>query len=255
MLSVIVCSAKAPEWTIHERNINKTIGAPYEYCRIDNRGKTSGICAAYNNGVGRTSGDIAVFVHEDVFFLEPGWGNVLERKFSADPRLGLVGVAGTRYLFRNSASWAAAGRPFICGHLVTELHDSNEFFMTVFSWDKNDATVVAVDGLFFAIRRSLFDTIRFDETTFDDFHFYDLDICMQIRAAGYRCIVTWDILVKHLSQGDAGALWREYGRRFLLKHADALPASTADTVPDETKEKQLGQNYDLRGKASQETIS
>jgi hypothetical protein len=49
------------------------------------------------------------------FFLEPGWGSVLERKFSADPRLGLVGLAGTQYLFQHTASWAAAGRPFIRG--------------------------------------------------------------------------------------------------------------------------------------------
>jgi GT2 family glycosyltransferase len=254
MFSIIVCSAKDPEWTLHERNVKKTIGAPYEYCRIDNRGRTTGICAAYNGGVDRAVGDILVFVHEDVFFLEPGWGSVLEKKFSADPQVGLVGVVGTQYLFRNSASWAAAGRPFIRGHLVNEFHDTGEYFMTVFSWDKNDAAVVAVDGLFFAIRRDLFNRIRFDETTFDKYHFYDLDICMQVRAAHYRCIVTWDIFVKHLSSGDAGSLWREYGKRFLLKYAQSLPASTADGVPDEAKEKQLGQNYDLRGKVPRDTI-
>lgn len=254
MLSIIVCSVKDPEWKVHERNVSKTVGAPFEYCRVDNRGKTTGICSAYNKGVDLARGDILVFVHEDVFFLEPGWGTVLEKKFSADPEIGLVGVAGTQYLLRNSASWAAAGRPFLRGHLVNEIRATNEFFMTVFSWDKNDADVVAVDGLFFAIRQTLFNRIRFDETTFDKYHFYDLDICMQVRAAGYRCIVTWGIFVKHLSAGDAGALWREYGKRFLLKYAKNLPASTADSAPDEMKEKLLGQNYDLRGKVPIDTI-
>jgi GT2 family glycosyltransferase len=255
MLSVIVCSAKDPAWTVHERNIGKTIGVPHEYCRIDNRGKATGICAAYNNGVDKASGDILVFVHEDVFFLEPGWGSMLELKFVANPELGLVGVAGTQYLSATSASWAVAGQPFIRGRVVSELHDSNEFFMTVFSWDRSDASVVAVDGLFFAIRRTLFDRIRFDEKTFDNYHFYDLDICMQVRAAGFRCMVTWDIFVKHLSAGSGTSdLWREYGRRFLVKYASVLPASTTDGAPDLTKKRQLGQNFDLRGKASQETI-
>jgi glycosyltransferase involved in cell wall biosynthesis len=254
MISVIVCSNKPPDWTVHERNVGKTIGASFEYCRMDNRGKPTGICAAYNTGVSRASGDILVFVHEDVFFLEPGWGTVLEQKFAADPALGLVGVAGTQFLYRTSASWAKAGRPFIRGRIVNEYHESDEFFMTVFSWDKQDAPVVAVDGLFFAIRRPLFNRIRFDEETFDKYHFYDLDICMQIRAARCSLIVTWDIFVKHLSRGNADDVWREYGRRFLLKHGDSLPASTAETAPDETKDKQFGQNYDLRGKAPRETI-
>jgi hypothetical protein len=74
MLSVIVCSAKDPAWTVHERNISKTIGTSFEYCRIDNRGKTTGICAAYNKGVNRAAGDILVFVHEDVFFSRTGVG-------------------------------------------------------------------------------------------------------------------------------------------------------------------------------------
>ncbi len=64
--------------------------------------------------------------------------------------------------------------------------------ISVFNWDKNDADVVAVDGLFFAIRRELFEKVSFDTTTFTDFHFYDLDICLQIRKHA-RCIVTWDI--------------------------------------------------------------
>jgi GT2 family glycosyltransferase len=254
MLSVVVCSAKEPAWTVHERNVCKTIGAPYEYIRVDNRGKSAGICAAYNSGVVQASGDIVIFVHEDVFFLEPGWGCVLEQRFSSDQKLGLVGVAGSQYLFRNKASWAAAGRPFIRGRIITDRLDTDEFFMTVFSWDKADASVVAVDGLFFAVRRTLFNTVRFDEITFDKYHFYDLDICMQIRAAHYRSIVTWDILVKHLSCGHADDVWRDYGRLFLLKHGAALPASTADTVPDETKEPSLGQNYDLRGKLLRKTI-
>ena len=57
--------------------------------------------------------------------------------------------------------------------------------------------VAAVDGLCFFVRKSLFDTIIFDEDTFDGFHLYDMDICMQVRVAGYKVTVCNDILVEH----------------------------------------------------------
>jgi GT2 family glycosyltransferase len=254
MISIIVCSKKEPAWTIHERNALKTVGATSEYLRMDNRAKKSGICAAYNSGVARARGELLVFVHEDVFFMEPGWGRVLEQKFAADPAIGLIGVAGTQYLSRDRMSWAAAGRPYIRGRVVHELNNGAEFMLTVFSPDKTDAEVAAADGLFFAVRRELFARISFDERTFPGYHFYDLDICMQARRT-HRIVVTWDLLLKHCSAGSAGDAWRASGRRFLEKYKNELPASCAGIVqPDFSMKREFGRNFDLRGKASQEII-
>jgi Glycosyltransferase like family len=253
MISVIVCSIQEPSWTLHERNVGRTIGVAHEYLRVDNRRKQSGICAAYNSGVAQSKGDILVFVHEDAFFMLPGWGQALEQKFAADPALGLVGVAGTQYLGSESMSWGCAGQPYIKGRVVHELEGGREFFMSVFSLNKSDAEVVAVDGLFFAVRRTLFDRIRFDEALFDAYHFYDLDLCMQVRRT-HRLIVTWDILLQHRSAGNANDLWRTYGRRFLDKYKNELPATCAPVVPDFTKELQPGIKYDLRGKMSPDII-
>jgi hypothetical protein len=252
MISVVVCSRQPPAWDIHERNVAKTIGAEYEYIRIDNTAKTYGICAAYNKGVERAKGDILVFVHEDVFFMEPGWGKILESKFAGSQRTGLVGVAGTQYLFADSPAWIRAGQPYIRGRVVHELHGGASYILSIFSWDKSDAEVVAVDGLFIAIRASLFPSIRFDDVTFDKFHFYDLDISMQVRKT-HACIVTWDILLKHLSGGRADAQWVEAGKRFLEKYKNDLPASTVATLPDLTHVKEA-MHFDLRGKVAQGTI-
>ena len=104
------------------------------------------------------------------------------------------------------------------GRVIHELNRGETVYLSVFSWDKEDAEVVAVDGLFFAVRRSLFHRIRFDDATFDGFHFYDLDLCMQIRKT-HRLIVTWDLLVKHLSAGRCDDSWKEAGARFLKKYA------------------------------------
>jgi len=247
MISVIVCARQPTSWDFHTRNIAKTIGTEYEYVRVDNALNTMGICAAYNEGVRRAKGDLLVFIHEDCFLMEPGWGKVLYSKFNADPKLGLVGAAGTQYLFSTTPAWVAAGMPFIRGRVVHEVRDGDLFVLTVFSWDKSDAEVVAVDGLFFAIPRKLFDTIRFDEKTFPGFHFYDLDICMQIRRT-HKLLVTWDIMVKHLSGGNMNAVWLDYGKRFLEKYKNELPVSCASEIPDPAKHRGI-QSFDLHGKA------
>jgi GT2 family glycosyltransferase len=251
MISVIVCSRQPPPWDLHERNIRKTSSEPLEYIRIDNSDRSYGICAAYNLGVQKARGDILVFMHEDAFFMEGGWDSVLAKKF-ADATLGLVGVAGTQYLFPDPPGWVVAGRPFIRGKVVHETQAGDKFHLTVFSWDEKDSEVVAVDGLFFAIRRSLFERIRFDETTFDGFHFYDLDICMQIRAT-HRLIVTPDLLVKHQSGGAFDKVWHEYAKRFTAKYKYKLPASCVSDVPDLSNRIPF-ENFDLKGKASQVTI-
>jgi glycosyltransferase involved in cell wall biosynthesis len=253
MISVIACSRRQSSWDFHQRNVAKTIGCDYEYIRVDNTSDKYGICAAYNYGVSQAKGDIYVFVHEDVFFMEPGWGNVIESKFLKNEKMGLLGVAGTQYLFSDHPAWIRAGMPFIRGRVVHELDNGATFVLTVFSLDKTDAEVVAVDGLFFAIRANLFPGIRFDDMTFDRFHFYDLDICMQVRKT-HSCIVTWDILLKHLSGGQTNADWIEAGRRFLLKYKNELPASTAgEKIPDLSDIK-LQINVDIKGKVAQGII-
>lgn len=252
-MSIIVCSRKPREWTLHERNAARTVSLPHEYIRIDNQTGNLGICAAYNLGVRRSHGDILVFVHEDVFFMESGWGGVLKNKFGTDPGLGLIGVAGTRYLSAGSMAWTAAGRPFLRGRVVHELDNGSTFVMTAFSFDKSDAEVVAIDGLFFAVRRELFNRVRFDEATFDRFHFYDLDLSMQV-AETHRLLVTWDILVKHLSGGNAGEEWRAAGKKFLNKYRNRLPVSCDGETPDPAQKPQLGINIDLKGKVSQEIL-
>lgn len=252
LISVIVCSRREPSFDLHERNVRKTVGnVGVEYIRIDNRDNYYGICEAYNEGVKRAKGKILVFMHEDVFFMEGGWGEKLIDKFR-DSSIGLVGVAGTEYLFADKPSWVTAGRPFIKGKVIHELDNGERYFLTVYSWDNSDAEVVAVDGLFFAIRKELFDRIKFDGENFDGFHFYDLDICMQVRKT-HKCIVTNDIIVKHTSGGSFDGVWQKYAQRFVEKYKKELPASCTSAIPDLSK--RVGfENFDLKGKVPQVTI-
>lgn len=203
------------------------------------------LCAAYNEGVKRAKGEILVFVHNDVFFLENGWGKVLEEKFT-DPDIGLVGVAGTKHLFNHNSLWISAGQPYLRGRVIQEFTKEKRAIMTVFNWDKSDSEVVAVDGLFFAIPAHLFNSVKFDEQTFKEFHFYDLDISMQIGNT-HKLIVTWDILIKHLSIGSINNSWEIYGNIFLEKYKNSLPRTTSDIAPPDKNIKRPGpMNYPLQ---------
>lgn len=242
MISVIVCSRNDPSWNRHSNNVAQTIGSSHEYVRIDNRAGQYGICAAYNKGVDTSKGDILVFVHEDVLFLMKDWGKLLESKFAADPSIGIVGIAGGQVLHQDRPGWCVAGRPFIHGKVIHEVN--GRLLLSAYSWIETDVEVVAVDGLFFAVRRSLFDRIRFDEETFDGFHFYDLDICMQALKT-HKIIVTEDILVKHLSGGSFDRVWEKYAYRFTEKHRESLPVNCTEIEPELNRNRGRFETIDL----------
>jgi len=251
-ISVVVCSCLPVEDDRHLRNVARTIGCEHEYIRIDNTAGVHGICSAYNHGANRASGEVIVFVHEDVFFMEPGWGPKLLQKFRADAELGLIGVAGTQYLSAHSAFWPQAGRPFIRGRVIHEIEANDKFFMTIYHREMADAEVVAVDGLFMAMPTSLFRHVQFDAHTFDRFDLYDMDICMQIGRT-HKLLVTWDILLKHQSEGRYKDCWRDYAELFLAKYQRELPRSCVAQVPP-INNPDTFECYDLKGKVSQATI-
>ncbi|MBI5882434.1 MAG: hypothetical protein HZB91_04950 [Elusimicrobia bacterium] len=231
MLSVIVSSQDPDLSSAHRAHVARTVGTGHEYRRIPNRAGRMGLAAAYNLGAARSKGEVLVFMHDDASFLTRGWGALLERKFRADPSLGLVGVAGTRRLERDDLRWEAAGSPHLRGRVVVE-HPDGSKALSVFSWDRADDDVVALDGLFLAVRRELFDSgrglgrVRFDSETFDGFHFYDLDLAMQVRRT-HRCVASWDILLSHRSTGLRDAAWVSAAGRFRKKYDHELPAVCA----------------------------
>jgi len=253
MISAIICSRDPLAFSLVERNFRFTIGnIPCEVIRIDNTQNIFGICEAYNRGVFRAKGEVLVFLHEDVFHLEMNWGPRLLHKFSSDPTLGVVGVAGSQVLFSDPPIWTQAGRPWLFGKVVHELDNGARYFMTVFSKDSGDREVAVLDGCWMAVRRTVFDSCQFDSDTFPGFHFYDLDFCMQARKR-WKIIGSTDILIKHRSAGGFGTSWKDSAQRFVQKWHQSLPTCVSGTsIPTQTGEPFF--NVDLKGKAPQTTL-
>lgn len=249
MVSVITCCRHPKPQSTQEKNIAKTVGTPYEYLPIDGTSGAS-LASLWNFGISRSSGDIVVFIPEDVFFMKHNWGMVLERKF-ADPSIAGVGVAGTQYLSAETPSITAAGRPFIKGRIVYHLQNG-DFFAVVFSQERGDFEVVACDGVFLAVRAAHLAHAWFDQELFDGEHFADTDLCMQLRKCG-RLIVTTEIVLKKRSQVQFDREWREYSTRFKDKWSAELPAYCVDAIPDPQRYLS-SQCVNLQGKAPMETI-
>lgn len=250
MISVIVNAKNPSAQSIQERNIYKTAGCECEYILFDGT-QNANLAAIYNHAVTIAKGDIVVFMRDDVYFMKMNWGQLLEMKYANDPWLGVVGVAGSQYLYSDKHSLTAAGRPFIKGRVVHHLQNG-DFFAVVYSQENGDFEVVAVDGVFMAVKRELFTTYQFDQTNFASEHFYDLDFCMQVRHTN-RIVVSTDIVIKRRSQAVFDKDWNASGAVFLQKWAQELPAASVETVPDPSNFSSTV-CVDLKGKAPIETI-
>ena len=234
MLSVIICSRTsrlAPEL---QRNIEETIGCEHQLVVIDNSENRYDIFQAYNEGVRRSRYGILCFMHDDILYHTSGWGcNVV--KWFKDPTIGMLGISGSTYLSRIPAIWWASGywgdKIAIRQNSVDtdKLDPQNSTRTCVNPLNESCSEVTMNDGLFFCIRKELFDRgACFDEQTFKGFHFYDLDISFQVRERGFRVVCVYDILLEHRSHSVLNETWLSAARLFYDKWSRSLPASTVN---------------------------
>lgn len=203
MISLIVCCRNSSVAASLSENVAQTIGTQYEWVVVDNTDNKYSIFEAYNLGVARSHGDLLCFMHDDLCFHTHEWGKVATERFQQDDQLGLMGFAGAHFLPNVPMYWYSS--PFISEHNLT--NDNGQVLERFKDYRYVDglAEVVAVDGFCFFVRRSLFDTVRFDDRTYKGFHAYDMDICMQVQKGGYKVCVCDEITIEHF--------WSESGAK------------------------------------------
>jgi hypothetical protein len=218
MISVVFCSINSVLAASIERHYRTLLGdEPHEIIAIrDARSLAEG----YNRGLDQAAGDIVIFSHDDIEFLDPAtWLATLKAHLEV---FDIVGLAGTTKL--TSAAWAQTGPPYTFGQ-VCELGGRTAPFRVLIC--AVPAPVVpciqALDGLFLAAHRSVVEQVRFDQETFDGFHCYDIDFSFSAYLAGFRLAVVTDLPVLHASQGNFDAKWEHYAKRFTDKHGGRFP--------------------------------
>lgn len=231
MLSVIVCSRDPSLCARLQSNVAGTVGIAHEFIRIENGDNRYGICAAYNDGIRRARGELLLFVHEDVLFLTQNWGHLLREDF-ADPRVGAIGVLGSAVMPRNNC-WMRAGQPHTHGHIIL-VADAAHDFEVYLAPDANVSSVVVLDGVFIAVRRSIAAALQFDEATFPAFDFYDADFSMRV-AMEHEVLVDPRIVLKHFSTRPFSTGYF-YHPTFQAKYASKLPFAKMPLPQDVTGE-------------------
>ncbi len=92
----------------------------------------------------------------------------------------------------------------------------------------NKNPVAVIDGVWFCIKRDVFDQIKFDEATYKGFHYYDVDISLQIQQLGYHVYSVFDIIIEHFSKGDMNKNWCDNALIFKNKWQSVLPVSVGN---------------------------
>ncbi len=230
MISIIICSKYSELNKSLCDNIEKTIGVAYEIIHIDNSQHGYSIFSAYNLGWEKSKYPYTCFVHEDVLFHTPNWGEKIINHLQ-NPTCGIVGIAGGALVTNVPGSWSDDGGMV---NIIQSNHHSKKRTLRPHGFQGKYREVVLLDGVFLCMRRELLHQIRFDETI-GGFHGYDLDISIQSHVAGYSNFVIYDVLLEHFSIGDRSRRYYDNLLQLFDKWEDSLPIFSRDYPTNKRK--------------------
>ncbi len=146
---------------------------------------------------GREDLEAMVIVHQDAELVDEDFCTRV-RDSLRDPAVGLVGCVGAIDV-RSIAWWEGSVAQASFVHRFAEFGGGD---LPAFSWDWDDAPPYArlgevdtIDGFVMVISPWVARNLRFDESL-GQFHGYDFDFCLQVRAAGLK-VMTADFRAIH----------------------------------------------------------
>lgn len=234
MISVIIASVSDLQLKSALKNIEATIGVPYEVITFSNGEGKMGLCEIYNKGARQAKYEALCFMHEDLDIKTLNWGEEVMKIFNTQKEVGVIGVAGGAYKSRAPSGWASishAPNTIYCNY-VQSFKRSNRAPLHSHSNPKaiEVADVVCVDGMWFCTLKELVLKYPFDEQLLKGFHCYDVDYCLTIKQH-YRVVVTFNVLIEHFSEGGYNEDWFNDVLKMHSKWKSKLPLSIEDYVP------------------------
>lgn len=223
MISIIVCSPKTRPNPLLVTNIEETIGVEFEIVWIDNSDRKYSIFEAYNTGVNQSKFPYLCFMHDDVKILTKSWGPEIISQLE-EQDVGIVGVAGCHYLPKMPSAINSAR-----DHSINIIQREGDSGILVKHFRippiNNRIECVALDGVWLCLKKCTFDEIKFDHQTYSGFHFYDIDLCLQLRMIGLKSFMLSNILLEHESGGTRDYQWLSEAMRYHEKWKCKLPIS------------------------------
>ncbi len=154
-----------------------------------------------NRGAAAARGTILLFLNNDIEVLEPGWLTELAA-IASDPEIGAVGA---KLLYPDGTiqhGGIVLGIGGIAGHSHLGLpgHEPGYFARMVLAQE-----VSAVTGACLAVRAEVFSQVGGFDAAGLAVAFNDVDLCLRIRAAGYRIVWTPQSRLVHHESKSRGA--------------------------------------------------
>ena len=161
---------------------------------------TSSLPSVYNKAIEfalQEKSDYLVLCHDDVIIES----DLTYKLSSAMENFDVIGVAGTTECkLQEPALWHLMGGGFGGGKLHGAVAHGTHVQKSMTYFGPYPQRVLLLDGVFLAIKRNVFEQIKFDETNPAGFHFYDLDYSLSCHKAGFKLGVS-DIMITHASPG------------------------------------------------------
>lgn len=167
-----------------------------------------------NKAAAFSTGELVLLLNNDISMIDAGWLKEMVRYFS-DPEIGIV---GPKLLYPDGTLQHAGvvlGIGGVAGHRYarTAGDESGSFGRLALAQD-----VSAVTGACLLIRRALFQKLGGLDAVNLAVAFNDIDLCMRVRAAGYRIIWTpYAVLAHHESKSRGLDISGEKQERFQLE--------------------------------------
>ncbi|MGC9268594.1 glycosyltransferase family 2 protein, partial [Acidiphilium sp.] len=166
------------------------IAEPFNYSRLNNR------------AVAASSHPYLLFMNNDVIVSDPDWLRTMLNEALSDPQIGAVGA---KLLYPNGTVQHAGvvlGVGGVADHAFRGLSGAAPGYIAHAIAAREVAAVTAACML---VRRAAFEAAGgFDEVEFG-VAFNDVDLCVKIRAAGFKIVFTPDVVCEHresMSRGD-----------------------------------------------------
>jgi len=160
LISFVICSVTPSKLERLERDIHRTFAAePYEIVHI---GDAKSLCEGNMRGLQQARGELLVFCHDDIGIINDDFAARLRQQLA---QFDLIGLAGTQKLEGPSWHW---GGPLNAAARVAFPSRSGEMKASLLGTDvRAMPDAQAVDGVFVAGRRHVFEKVPFDADTFD----------------------------------------------------------------------------------------
>jgi hypothetical protein len=208
-ISIIICSINPERCEKSVHDISKTIGVEHGIIVFDNREYNWGLCKVYNQCAEKTSSPYLCFMHEDLFIETDNWGGIIIDFAEDTPNCGVIGFAGGLQAAKNMSSWWFDEKRMNVNDGYTGKNKNYRKYNYKYHQYVNPKSeafsqVICIDGVFHFVKKSVWEEIKYDESNFNGFHFYDIDFSFAV-AQKYKNYVLFNMNVFHDSPGSTNS--------------------------------------------------